>query len=211
MTLRTIGYKFPILITANIPICSQWPMYKSTANSTQYSSHGSPGAPSDKTDAYSQYNEGGSSSILTKEKAFLSFQAHVYDNHSWNTEGFQNQPTTTLKEPMTPKPPLSFELTLQKLKLMVYCRLGSASTLAQANNSVFQKSIRLTFFYFTIFHNLQLSTMILSYEIVKLFERQPAITMMIFFQFLKHNNRLDLTNRWHPQVKLAPASQAHWL
>lgn len=72
---------------------------------------------------------------------------------------------------MTPEPPLSFDVTLQKLKLMVYCRLGSASTLAQANNSAFQKSIRLTFFYFTIFHNLQLSTMILSYEIVKLFER----------------------------------------
>jgi hypothetical protein len=65
---------------------------------------------------------------------------------------------------MIPKPPLSFELTLHKLKVMVSCRLGSASTLAQANNSVFQKSIRLTFFNLTIFHNLQLSTMILSYE-----------------------------------------------
>jgi len=65
---------------------------------------------------------------------------------------------------MIPKPPLSFELTLQKLKVMVYCRLGLASTLAQANKSVFQKSIQLTFFNFTIFHNLQLSVMILSYE-----------------------------------------------
>jgi hypothetical protein len=23
-----------------------------------------------------------------------------------------------------------------------------------------------------------------------------------FYLFLKHNSRLDLTNRWHPQVKL---------